>query len=323
MIIVTGGAGFIGSAMVWQLNQRGIRDILIVDELEKSEKWLNLRELSYHSYQHKDVFLADVIANRIDQKIEAVIHMGACSATTELDMDYLMQNNVEYSMVLARWALEKQARFIYASSAATYGNGEHGFDDTQDIAKLRPINRYGYSKQLFDLWAQAEGLDSQIVGLKFFNVFGPNEYHKGAMKSVVCKAVSEIQQNGQLNLFKSYHPDYKDGEQKRDFIYVKDCTQVMDWFLQHPKANGLFNLGAGAAKSWLDLANAVFMSMDKQVDINFIDMPDQLKLQYQYFTQASMSKLKAAGYNKAFLSLDEAVKDYVQAYLLKDNSRLT
>lgn len=231
MYIVTGGAGFIGSAMVWKLNQMGIDDILVVDNLSTSEKWSNLVGLRYQDYLHRDQFLKFILEGDDQFETNAVIHMGACSSTTELDADFLMENNYRYTQYVCRFCLAHGARFINASSAATYGNGEYGFNDDHDgIDKLRPLNMYGYSKQLFDIWAKDSGILDQIVSLKFFNVFGPNEYHKDDMKSVICKAHKQILETGQLKLFKSYRDEYPHGGQKRDFVYIKDCVDIMAWF---------------------------------------------------------------------------------------------
>ena len=234
MIVVTGGAGFIGSAMVSKLNENGETDILIVDELSTSIKWKNLVGKQYIDYIHKDNFLEMLLNDRFP-KIEAIIHMGANSSTTEKDVDHLMENNYRYTRVLAEWSIRKKARFIYASSGATYGDGSLGFsDDNVLVQKLAPLNAYGYSKQMFDLWMLRNKLENKVVGIKFFNVFGPNEYHKDDMKSLVCKAYYQIQENGKIRLFKSYKPEYKHGEQVRDFVYIKDCVEVLWWFLKSP-----------------------------------------------------------------------------------------
>ncbi len=323
MYIVTGGAGFIGSAFVWKLNQLGIDDILVVDNLGSTQKWKNLVNLRYYDYIHKDEFLEELYSNRFS-RIEAIVHMGACSSTTELDADYLMENNFHYTKELSKFCLANNIRFIYASSAATYGDGSLGFSDEHSIIpRLKPLNMYGYSKQLFDLWALKKGILDKIVGIKFFNVYGPNEYHKGDMKSVVCKAFYQIRETGKLKLFKSYKPEYKHGEQKRDFVYIKDCVDVMAWFLEKKDVNGIFNLGTGEARTWNDLAKAVFSAMGVDTNIDYIDMPLAIRDKYQYFTQAEMKKLKDAGYNKDFTSLEDAVKDYIQNYLAKDNQYLT
>lgn len=315
MIVVTGGAGFIGSAMVAKLNEKGSTDILVVDELGSSEKWKNLVGKRFTDYLHKDAFL-DALATNAFPKIDAIIHMGANSSTTELDVEHLMKNNYRYTKTLAEWSLKKKVRFIYASSGATYGAGEYGFnDDTDTSMKLAPLNAYGYSKQLFDLWLIRNKLDAKVVGIKFFNVFGPNEYHKGEMKSLVCKAYTQIEELGKIRLFKSYKPEYKDGEQVRDFVYVKDCTDVMWWFLQTPAVNGIYNLGTGKARTWNDLAKSIFTALGQPTSIEYIDMPDQIKDAYQYHTEASITKLVAAGCPVQFRSLEDSVKDYVQQYL--------
>lgn len=316
MIIVTGGAGFIGSAFVWRLNQEGISDIIIVDTLKTSDKWRNLVSLHYDNYLHKDDFLDMVIDNTLPKGIEAIVHMGACSATTELDGDYLMENNYRYTQILADWAIKKNVRFIYASSAATYGAGHYGFDDDHDkLTQLRPINRYGYSKHFFDLSAQRHGMIDHCVGLKFFNVFGPNEAHKGDMRSVVCKSHREILETGVIKLFKSHRSDYRDGEQKRDFVYIKDVVDVMWHLLNNRKINGVYNFGTGVARSWNDVANALFSALGRVPTIEYFDMPLGLRNQYQYFTEASMSKLLQALPTIRFRSLEESVGEYVTDYL--------
>ncbi len=323
MIIVTGGAGFIGSAMVWKLNQQGRQDLLIVDALDQSDKWKNLVNLSFESYLDRREFLEKINNDALPNHIEAIVHMGACSATTERDSDYLMRNNYQYTRRLAEWALGHQVRFIYASSAATYGAGDLGYgDDLPTTLKLKPFNMYGYSKHLLDLWAIRSGAISQMAGLKFFNVYGPNEYHKEDMRSVVHKAFGQIQRQGSVNLFKSYHPDYADGEQVRDFVYVKDVVEVMWWLLQNREVGGLFNLGTGQARSWKDLVQAVFTAMAKPARIDFIDMPAGLRDRYQYHTQANMSKLRQAGFTAEFQSLEDGVRDYVQSYLLNPDPYL-
>lgn len=324
MYIVTGGAGFIGSAMVWKLNQMGIDDILVVDNLSTSDKWTNLVGLRYQDYLHRDQFLKFILEGDDQFETEAVIHMGACSSTTELDADFLMENNYRYTQYVCRFCLAHDARFINASSAATYGNGEYGFNDDHDgIDRLKPLNMYGYSKQLFDLWSKDAGILDQIVSLKFFNVFGPNEYHKDDMKSVICKAHKQIQEIGKLKLFKSYREEYPHGGQKRDFVYIKDCVDIMAWFLENRDKGGIFNIGTGTARTWNDLANAVFVAMGKEPEIEYIPMPESIRDKYQYFTQADMGKLRAAGYDTPMTSLEDGAKDYVQSYLDMDNPYLT
>lgn len=322
-MIVTGGAGFIGSATIWQLNALGYDDIICVDALRDGDKWKNLVGLRMTDVVHKDQFLADVRATPGKYAAETVIHFGACSATTERDADYLLANNTHYTDELCRWALAQQARFIYASSAATYGEAAGGFDDDPaHLESLVPLNMYGFSKHLFDLQAARSGLLRQIVGLKFFNVFGPNEYHKGDMMSVVCKAHRQIRETGALQLFASHRAGIADGEQQRDFVYVKDVAAVVGWLVAAPQVNGLFNLGTGQARSWNALANAVFTAMQRVPDIAYVPMPESIRDRYQYFTQATMARLTAAGCPVAFTSLEDAVHDYVTRYLDRDGATL-
>lgn len=323
MIIVTGGAGFIGSAFVWKLNQEGIDNIVIVDRLGTSDKWKNLVNLRFVNYIHKDDLLEMIDTDMVPFEVDAIIHMGACSSTTERDADYLWHNNYAYTKLLAEWALERNIRFIYASSAATYGDGTKGFSDNhKTIPELKPINMYGYSKQVFDLWALRQKLENRMAGIKFFNVFGPNEYHKGDMSSVIFKAFHQIKETGKVKLFKSYKKEYKDGGQMRDFVYVKDCVNVMWWLFKNPKVNGIFNLGTGQARSWNDLIKAVFTAMKKKANIEYIAMPEALRNQYQYFTEAEMSKLKKTGCPVKFASLEDSVRDYVVNYLQKSDPHL-
>ena len=323
MYIVTGGAGFIGSAMVWKLNRLGVTDILVVDELGRDEKWKNLVNLKYEDYLHKDQFYKMLLKGEDPFATDAVIHMGANSSTTEPDADHLMENNYRYTQMLGRFVLQHGVRFINASSAATYGDGSLGFsDDEAGLERLRPLNMYGYSKQLFDLWALRAGVLGRIVSLKFFNVFGPNEYHKGDMMSVVCKAHKQIKDTGRMRLFKSYRPEYPDGGQQRDFVWVKDCVDLMAWLLEHPEVNGVFNVGTGRARTWNDLAKAVFAALGKAPAIDYMDMPETLREKYQYFTQADMDKLRAAGYTAPFTPLEEAAAEYVQGYLEQDDPHL-
>lgn len=323
MIIVTGGAGFIGSAFVWKLNQEGIEDIVIVDRLGTKDKWKNLVNRRFAEFMHKDDFLPLIGEDRVSFKATAIIHMGACSSTTERDADYLWQNNYAYTRSLASWAVKKGIRFIYASSAATYGDGSQGFsDDLDKITSLKPINMYGYSKQVFDLWALKNSFTDKIAGIKFFNVFGPNEYHKEDMTSVIFKAFHQIKETGKVRLFKSYKPEYEDGGQLRDFVYVKDCVNAMWWLLQNPAANGIFNLGTGKARSWNDLIGAVFAALGLPPNIEYIEMPEGLRNQYQYFTQAEMHKLKNYGFPTSFSSLEDSVRDYVVNYLQNTDPHL-
>jgi ADP-L-glycero-D-manno-heptose 6-epimerase len=323
MIIVTGGAGFIGSAFVFRLNQEGIDDIVIVDCLGTDDKWKNLVNRRFVDYIHKDEFLQMICSDKMPFEISAIIHMGACSSTTERDADYLWKNNYLYSRKLAEWALRHNVRFIYASSAATYGDGTLGFsDDHNKIGKLKPINMYGYSKQLFDLWVLKNKLENKIAGIKFFNVFGPNEYHKEEMTSVIFKAFHQIKETGKVRLFKSYKKEYPDGGQMRDFVYVKNCLDVMWWLFNNQKVNGIFNLGTGKARTWNDLIKAVFAAMRLKTNIKYIEMPGSLRDQYQYFTQAQMDKLKAAGCPVEFSSLEDSVRDYVVNHLQQTDQYL-
>jgi ADP-L-glycero-D-manno-heptose 6-epimerase len=323
MIIVTGGAGFIGSAFIAKLNAEGEDDVLVVDELESAEKWKNLRGKKFRDFVHKDEFLKLTQSARGLPAVRALVHLGACSSTTERDVDFLLRNNVQYSQAMAKFAFKRKARFIYASSAATYGDGELGYGDAEkDSARLLPLNPYGFSKQLFDLWMIRHGHHRRCVGLKFFNVYGPNEYHKTGQLSVACTAFGQAAAAGKIRLFKSYRKDIPDGEQKRDFIYVRDCNEVMWWLLQKKSVNGIMNLGTGSARSFNDLARAVFSAMGRREEIEYIDMPEGLRAQYQYFTQADMGKLSAAGCPVRFHTLEEGVRDYVQGFLAKPNRYL-
>jgi len=318
MIVVTGGAGFIGSAIVWRLNSLGEDKIIIVDELGHDEKWKNLVGLNYYDFINKDDFIQK-IENGMDIDITAIIHMGANSSTTEKDADHLLRNNYEYTKKLAQFCLFKNVRFIYASSAATYGDGSLGFDDSESVSQfLRPLNMYGYSKNLFDVWAVKQGMMDKIAGIKYFNVYGPNEYHKGDMRSVVHKAFEQIKNTGKVKLFKSRNSGYKDGEQMRDFVYVKDAVDMTLFFLDKKNKNGLFNVGSGKARTWNDLVTAIFTAMEKPVNIEYIELPEHLAEKYQYFTEAKLEKIKKAGYSNSIISLEEGVTDYVKNYLLKE-----
>lgn len=322
MYIVTGGAGFIGSAVIWRLNTLGIDNILVVDNLSTSEKWKNLVNRRYADYLHRDAFMDLVRANSLGNKIKGIVHMGACSSTTERDADFLMRNNLEYSKTLYLFAKAKRARFINASSASTYGDGSLGFkDEAARLHELRPLNMYGYSKHLFDLWALKNGHLDNLVSLKFFNVYGPNEQHKGDMRSVANKAFHQIRETGRMRLFRSVDPAFPDGGQMRDFVYVKDCVDIVAWFLQN-KIGGIFNVGSGQARTWNDLAAAVFAAMELPANIEYVDMPEHLRGKYQNFTQADMSRLAAAGYDNPMHSLKQGVTDYVREYLLQKDEYL-
>ena len=330
-IVLTGAAGFIGRNVVAELNRRGEDELILVDELGiskpgEAEKWKNLVGLRYEDIVSPEEFLG-LLEEGAFADVRSVIHLGACSATTEKDADYLLRNNYQYTRVLCNWAREHDVRFVYASSAATYGDGAQGYDDSDAVTPaLKPLNMYGYSKHMFDLWALKHGLfgggpggveDNCIVGLKYYNVFGPYEDHKADMRSVVAKSYEQICATGEVKLFKSYRPEYRDGEQMRDFIYVKDAVDVtLHFALQDAgESGGLFNCGTGEPRTWVDLVTAVFHAMGREVKIEFIDMPEALQGKYQYFTQSQPGKLRAAGYTKPFTSLEEGVRDYVQGYL--------
>ena len=319
-ILITGGAGFIGSALVWELNRRGCENIVVCDRLSTDEKWKNLVPLRFADYIDGNDLLQAVMHSPAKLgRFDHVLHLGACSATTERDADYLMRNNYEFTKQLCQWSLANQTRFVYASSAATYGDGAHGMNDQDpDIHKLRPLNMYGYSKHLFDLHANREGWLPSIVGLKYFNVYGPNEDHKADMRSLVHKACGQILATGKVQLFKSHRPDYQHGEQMRDFLYVKDAIRMTLHLAETPSAGGLFNLGSGKAHTWIELATAIFTALGKEPVIEFIDMPEHLQSKYQYYTCANIAKLRASGFTQDITALTEAVRDYVQGYLVPD-----
>jgi ADP-L-glycero-D-manno-heptose 6-epimerase len=294
----------------------GRDDIIIVDSLGSSDKWKNLLGKKYKSYFDKKDFLAMLEAGELHKSIEAIVHLGACTDTTERDMEYLMQNNFEYTKILAMLCVGYNIRMIYASSAATYGLGENGYSD-KIFAPLRPLNAYGFSKQLFDLWMLENGLDTKLTGFKFFNVFGPNEYHKDNMASMIFKAYNQIKDTGSVRLFKSHVPEYTDGAQLRDFVYVKDVVDVLYFALNSPSMTGIYNLGTGKARSWNDLMSSVFSALGKPTNIEYINMPDNLKNQYQNFTEADMTKFKITNCPVEFSSLEDSVSDYVKNYLEK------
>jgi ADP-L-glycero-D-manno-heptose 6-epimerase len=322
-VLVTGGAGFIGSALVWALNRRGCDDIVVCDRLGTDEKWRNLVPLRFADYVEADDLLPRLQRGALGE-FALILHLGACVSTTERDAGFLIRNNYEFTKDLAAWALKQSARgrktrFVYASSAATYGDGSAGMDDDErQLDRLRPLNMYGYSKHLFDLHAKRAGWLRQIVGLKYFNVFGPNEDHKGDMRSVIHKSFGQVRESGVIRLFKSYRKDFRDGEQKRDFLYVKDAVAMTLHLAAMPKANGLFNVGSGVARTWLDLAKAVFTALNRKPNIQFIEMPEAIRGKYQYFTQANLARLRAAGYTAPTTKLEEAVVDYVRNYLVPD-----
>jgi len=307
-LIVTGAAGFIGRNVVQELNARGETDLLLVDDLGTSEKWKNLVGLQYEDIWDPETFRQAILEDVNPGETRAVIHLGACSATTETDADYLLDNNYRTTRDLCEWCLQNDVRFVYASSAATYGNGDKGYSDDDAVTpSLSPLNMYGYSKHMFDLWALKNGLFDRIAGLKYFNVYGPWEHHKGDMRSVVYKAYEQIRDTGTVKLFRSHRPDYEDGKQLRDFVFVKDAVDLTLWLTEEDSPSGLFNCGTGQARSWLDLTHAVFHALDLEPRIEFIDMPDHLRDKYQYFTQADASKLTQSGYPRPFTPLEEGV----------------
>lgn len=314
--MVTGAAGFIGSACIWRLNQAGIDDILAVDQAPEGEAPPNLRFLRCRGLVDKRRFIEQIRSRTLPHPVTAIIHMGACSSTTERNLEFLAENNVRYTRDLAEYCLEHGARFVYASSGATYGDGSRGFsDDDATTRQLHPLNPYGQSKQDFDLWALESGAAGTIAGLKFFNVFGPNEYHKGSMTSFVYRAFSQFRQEARVRLFRSDREEFRDGEQRRDFVYVKDCVEVVHWFLTHPAANGIYNVGTGVARTWNALAAAVAAAMQVDLKIEYVDMPAELRGAYQYHTLADTTKLRKAGYDLPFRSLEDAVADYIRNYL--------
>ena len=316
--LITGGAGFIGSALIHALNQSGNTDIVVCDFLGMDEKFKNLVPLRYADYMEADdlLRLAKEKTEYFDQ-FSTIFHLGACSATTERNASYLIRNNFEYTKILAGISIKKNIRFVYASSAATYGDGSQGMDDSlKDLHTLCPLNMYGYSKHMFDCYAQRMGWLDKIVGLKYYNVFGPNEAHKGDMRSLVAKSYEQIQATGEIGLFKSYNPDYTDGNQMRDFLYVKDAVAMTIHLAETSGANGLFNLGSGQANTWNALATAIFTALDLETNIRYIEMPDQLKDKYQYYTCANTTKIRKTGYTNKGYTLQNAVKDYVQNYLV-------
>ena len=332
-ILVTGGAGFIGSALVWALNQRGITNIVVADLMDSSKRWQGVVPLSLNADEKRknlralkfaEMVEADVLRARLQAdpgafgRFSAVFHLGANSSTTETNADFLADINLAYTRQLAEWALAQGARFIYASSAATYGDGSAGMDDTDDrLERLRPLNLYGQSKHDFDLYARNQGWLQRIVGVKYFNVFGPNEDHKGEMRSLVNKAYQQILATGQVQLFKSHKPEFKDGEQQRDFLYVKDAVEMTLHFAEAASnVGGLYNLGSGEANTWLTLTRAIFAALGRAPKIAFVDMPEVLRGKYQYFTQADVTKLRSSGYARPMTPLTEAVRDYVQNYLV-------
>jgi ADP-L-glycero-D-manno-heptose 6-epimerase len=320
-VILTGGAGFIGSCLLGKLNQEGISDILVVDEPGNSQKDRNLVGKNFRDYIEKDEFLKLIVDKEIDKGVDTLIHFGACTSTVLDDEKYFMENNYRYSKELANWALENKVNFLYASSAATYGDGEKGFSDKDEFTlELKPLNIYARSKHLFDLWLINNNLSNRVTGFKFFNVYGPNEYHKGEMRSVIAKSYDKIIKEGKIRLFKSYRKDYCDGGQKRDFIYVKDAVEIVYYFVENFQKHGIFNLGTGRARTWSELARAIFSALDMSPVIEYIDMPEDLRQRYQYYTQANLTKLRQAGCRHKFFDFSRSIKDYL--WFLKNHAYL-
>lgn len=324
-ILVTGGAGFIGSNIANALADKDKCRVVVCDHFAKTEKWRNLSKHEiFEIISPVDLFYW--LETHSDD-LDAIIHMGAISSTTEKDVDYILENNFSLSKLLWNWCADHEKSFIYASSAATYGDGSKGFIDELDqsyLRQLQPLNAYGWSKQLFDQFVSAcvrqqDKTPPQWVGLKFFNIYGPNEYHKGDQKSVAAQIFPYAKEGAPVRLFKSYNPEYPDGGQKRDFVYVKDCVKVVEWLLNNRDVSGLYNIGTGEARPFADLAKAIFAAMEKQPLINYIEMPEEIKHKYQYFTQANMERLRNAGYNEPFSSIEDGVRDYVQNYLAKED----
>lgn len=321
MYVVTGGAGFIGSNIVAALEKLGHSDVVVIDKLRDENKWKNIGKRELRDIVSPENIFEYINNNQIS--IDAIIHMGAISSTMEKDADLIFKTNFSLPLSLWKWCAINQIPFIYASSAATYGNGANGFDDNQSpefLSQLNPLNAYGWSKNLFDKRIirnifNKKRVPPQWVGLKFFNVYGPNEYHKGVQQSVVSHVFSAAKQNNSFNLFRSHNPNFKDGEQMRDFVWVKDCVDVILWFLKNPSVSGLFNVGSGEARSFLDLANNVYKSLNKKPQINFVDTPESIRDKYQYYTKANISKLRQVGYDKPMTSLEDGIKDYVTNYL--------
>ncbi|MFW6019419.1 MAG: ADP-glyceromanno-heptose 6-epimerase [Bacteroidales bacterium] len=319
MIIVTGAAGFIGSCMVSELNRHGYKEVVAVDDFSRSDKNRNLADKNVIEKISRDKFLN--WANKHNESIEFIIHLGARTDTAEFDQKIFDRLNLNYSKAIWHFCSDNQIPLIYASSAATYGLGEHGYSDSHAIVdKLEPLNAYGKSKNDFDKWMLRQEKQPPFwAGLKFFNVYGPNEYHKGRMASVVYHSLNQISETGGMKLFRSHNPDFKNGEQSRDFIYVKDVTNMIRWLMENKPESAIYNTGTGVARSFIDLVRAVFNALGKEENIRFVDTPEDIRNKYQYFTKAEMTKLRNQGYNEPMTSLEEGVKDYVQNYLMEKN----
>ena len=319
MIVVTGANGFIGSALVWELNQAGRSDIVCVDTVSLAERPQLLAQRKIHKFLSKDEIWAFLATPEAIEKVEAILHMGACSSTTEMNVDFLNENNVEYTRRLWNWCAQHSKKYIYASSAAVYGDGAQGFDDRSAPDIFKPLNPYGESKAAFDRWAVLQKVQPPLwMGLRFFNVYGPNESHKGFQASVAFKAFNEVGATSELQLFRSHRPDYADGKQLRDFVYVKDVTRWILEILSKPgMKSGIYNMGFGKARSWLDLAQATFASLGRPLKIKWIDIPESIRERYQYFTEAKMDRLLSIGLSQPQWSLERGVEDYVKNYLSK------
>ena len=317
MIVVTGANGFIGSVLVEELNREGLTDILCVDPVSVEQRPGNLKNLKYNKLISEKDFLKTLSED--NDSIDFIFHMGACSSTTETNKEYLTENNLNYTKKVFQYCTDKNIGLIYASSGAVYGDGNEGFSDETDPKKFKPLNLYGWSKSDFDVWAlEQQQTPPQWYGLRFFNVYGPNEYHKENMKSVVCKAFEQISKTNSMKLFRSHNPQYEDGKQLRDFVYVKDITRWMIELFKTKKAkSGIYNMGYGEARTWLDLVTPVFKAMNKPVQIEWIDIPENIRNQYQYFTESKMEKLMSQGLSKPQWDVEKGVMDYVSNYLMK------
>jgi ADP-L-glycero-D-manno-heptose 6-epimerase len=318
-IIVTGSAGFIGSAVVEALNARGREDLLLVDRLDHDEKEHNVSHLKYEQLIDGNEFRSNLAQGLYDdQDIEAIFHLAAITSTTEKNWELFEDVNINFSQEIIRWCVDRKVRCVYVSSGATYGDGTNGYSDNHDLFNtLKPLNDYGKSKLDVDIWARDAGYLDDVVGIRYFNVFGPNEYHKGDMRSVIAKKFDQMQTEGTIELFKSNNPSYGDGEQKRDFVYVKDAVEATLFFLSNKEVGGVFNIGTGTARTWNAVAKSMFNAVGKEPNIKYVDMPDVLKGQYQDFTQADITKLRDAGFEMPFMRLEDAISEYVKDYLTK------